>query len=428
MGGKAAILLVLGFSLILLVASNNFNRLSTASVDNIGNYYLESNAYNIASSAANIAAKNIFASPTWTTGFSNVPFSGGTMSAVVEVIDVYQNIRRITATGTYQGQTKTIQVTLQPSKFSKFAYYSAYEPSNIWWTSKDTVWGPLHVQGTLQVSGSPVFNGKVTTQSGITMADPGHWVTQRVKIGRRWVNQTVWVPGSDDPKFYGGYETGVNLPMPSNGVSNLDAIAQSDGHKFSGHDTVFIKFESDSIKYKYRKVDRYTAAYASNFAHNGVIYADNAVLRVEGTVKGQFTLGVSGSTTSKGKVFIDNDLLYNRNPQTDAGSTDMLGIVSQYDIMVTDNSPNRSNVDIYASLYSQQGGFGAQNYDTRPNSGYINLYGGISQSTRRAVGTFNDYGTVSGFSKRYKYDERLMTASPPSFPGTGSFQIVSWYE
>jgi hypothetical protein len=56
------------------------------------------------------------------------------------------------------------------------------------------------------------------------------------------------------------------------------------------------------------------------------------------------------------------------------------------------------------------------------------LLGGITQNIRRAVGMFGSSGTTSGFSKRYRYDERLMLASPPYFPGTGSYEIVSWYE
>ncbi|PKL82875.1 MAG: hypothetical protein CVV24_07910 [Ignavibacteriae bacterium HGW-Ignavibacteriae-3] len=428
MGGKAAILLVLGFSLIFLVAGNNFNRVASTSVDNFSDYYTQTNAYNIARSAANIAANKVFFDQTWTAGFSNVSFADGKMSASVQIINVIQNIRKITASATYQGITKTIEVTLQPSKFSKFAYYSANEPSTIWWTTKDTVWGPMHVQGTLQVAGRPVFNGKVTTQNGLTMFDPGHWKTIQVKIGKKWVNQKVWVPGADDPQFNGGYETGVNLPLPANGVADLEAASDAGGKKFTGQDTVFIKFQGDSVKYKYKKNNNYVAALGSTFAPNGVIFAKDAVLRVEGTVKGQYSLGVSGSTSAKGKVFLDDDIVYNTNPRTNPGSTDLLGIISQYDVMITDNVANRTNINIDASIYSQQGGFGADNYSSRGVSGIINLYGGITQSVRRAVGTFSGSTITSGFSKRYRYDDRLALISPPYYPGTGAFQIVSWYE
>ena len=131
MGGKAAILLVLGFSLIFLVAGNNFNRLSTSAVDNSTNYYVQSYAYNIASSAANIAANNVYLNPSWNGSFSNVSFAGGKMSAYIHTIDPIQNIREIVATGVYFDSTKTIKIKIQPGRFSQFAYYSVNEPSDI---------------------------------------------------------------------------------------------------------------------------------------------------------------------------------------------------------------------------------------------------------------------------------------------------------
>jgi len=89
---------------------------------------------------------------------------------------------------------------------------------------------------------------------------------------------------------------------------------------------------------------------------------------------------------------------------------------------------NNSDINIHGSLYSESYGFGAQNYDTRAVSGNINLLGGIIQNTRQAVGTFSGSSINHGFAKRYRYDDRLMFSSPPMYPGTGSFEIVSWLE
>ena len=297
----------------------------------------------------------------------------------------------------------------------------------------------IYVQGTLQVSGKPVFQGLVTTRDGLTMKDPGHWEQRAIgqrctRYNRRGIctryetiYDNVWVPGSDDPQFLGGYQTGVDIPMSTTGFSKLTAAAESNGFKFPAHDTVYIKFQADTIKYKYSYKSKYTAAYAPTLTLNGTIFAQNAVVHVQGTVKGQYTLGVSG-TASKGKVFIDDDLLYNSNPDTNPNSTDLLGIVAQNDVMITDNTANRNNINIYASIFSQEGGFGADKYDTRPPSGSINLHGGICQYIRRAVGTFSGSTITHGFSKTYLYDNRLRSISPPFFPDTGRFQLVSWYD
>ncbi|MFA3784056.1 hypothetical protein ABRY23_13430 [Melioribacteraceae bacterium 4301-Me] len=431
MGGKAAILLVLGFSLIFLVAGSNFNRVATTSVDNLTSYYDETAAYNLASAAANMACNRIFLDPAWTAGYNNMTFGGGTINVTVEVVDPFQNIRKIIASGIYDGVTKQIQVTLQPSKFSKFTYYSAQEPSNIWWTTGDTVWGPLHIQGNLQVAGSPVFWGKVTNRDSLVYFNPGHWETRWVRVGNRWRRVQVWVPGTDDPKFYGGYENGVDIPMPTDGVSNLRAAANSGGAVFTNKDTVYLTFQGDSLKYKFRSRDKYTSVLLSTFAPNGVIFVDNGNIRLKGTIKGQYTVGASATgnyAQSKGKVFLDDDVVYNTDPRTNPSSTDLFGIVTQNEVLISDNLVNRTGIKIDASIYSEQAGFGAENYDTRVGGGFIDLYGGIQQKVRKAVGTFDNYGVVTGFNKRYRYDERLRIASPPYFPGTGSYQIVSWYE
>ena len=106
----------------------------------------------------------------------------------------------------------------------------------------------------------------------------------------------------------------------------------------------------------------------------------------------------------------------------------MLGIVAGNKVLITDNTANHADINIHASIYSEKGGFGADNYDTRPISGNINLVGGIIQDERQPVGTFGSGGIKSGFAKRYKYDERLMLISPPFYPGTGGLEVVSWFE
>ena len=84
-------------------------------------------------------------------------------------------------------------------------------------------------------------------------------------------------------------------------------------------------------------------------------------------------------------------------------------------MIIADNAANNDNVNIHASIYCQTGGFGAEDYSHRPVSGDINLLGGIIQDTRAAVGTFSGSNITHGFSKRYKYDNRLMLRFPAIF-------------
>ena len=408
MSGKATLFLIVGFSVLFLVISRNFGDVSNRAVDNFVSYHTETVAHDIAISAANIAANEIFLDPTWNSGYSDVPFQGGHFNVQLAILDPYKNIREVTAEGNYNGISSTVKVKFAPSKFSKFAYYSVSEGGTIWWTGNDTVWGPFHTQDYLRAAYHPVFYGKATTKKKILYYDS---------------------KSKDKPYFLGGFEQGVDLPMPTNAVDEMEVIADDDGLKFSGKDTVYLTFAGDSLKYKYNLSDKYTTIYLPTASPNGMIFAKDCVVRLKGTVKGQYTLGVSTlMSAGKGTIYLDDDIVFNQDPRNYPNSSDMLGIVAENSVYITENAANNSSINIHGSIYCENGGFGAENYQYRPVSGNINLLGGIIQNTRKAVGTFGSGGIKSGFAKRYMYDNRLLVASPPFFPGTGGFEIVSWYE
>jgi hypothetical protein len=408
MSGKASLLLIVGFSMLYLIISRNFGDVSNRTVDNYVGYYQETIAHDIAISAANIAANQVFLDPTWDDGYDDISFQGGTYDVQLAVLDPFKNIREITAHGTFGGKTRTVRVKFAPSKFSKFAYYSVSEGGTIWWTGSDTVWGPFHTQDYLRAANHPVFFGKATTKKSLI-----YYTSQK----------------ADKPYFLGGFEQGVNLNLPTDAVDAMESIADDDGLKFSGKDTVYLMFAGDSLKYKYKYQDKYSSLYLPTASPNGMIFAKDCVLRLKGTVKGQYTIGCSSSMSAgKGTIYLDDDIVFSLDPRKYPTSNDLLGICAENNVYITDNTPNRSDINIHGSIYCEKGGFGAQNYDSRPKSGNINLLGGIIQNTRKAVGTFGSSGIKTGFAKRYMYDQRLLTASPPFFPGTGGFEIVSWLE
>ena len=411
MSGKAILLVMMGYSLLFMIAGNYFNGVSGRMTDNYVDYFSKTNAHNIAISGANMAANEIFLNPTWTTGYNNLDYQGGKLFVAVNILDAYKNLRQIHSVGIFGKDTSRVKVTLAPSKFSKFAYYSVSEGSGIWWINQDTVWGPFHTQSNLLASQKPSFYGKASSKGKI----------------QYYTNQKT-----DAPYFHGGYEQGVDLPMPLDGVTALKAPAQSGGLYFngnlSGKSTVYMEFQGDNLLYKYKSTGPYIdTLYLPTAAANGVIFVDNGTVRLKGTISGAYTIGCSGSSDPKGTVYLDDDIVYTHNPKT-TESNDMLGIVAQKNVLITENTPNKSSININASIYVQNGGFGAENYDSRVVSGNINLIGGIIQNTRGAVGTFSGGTIKSGFAKRYKYDDRFLVASPPFFPGTGGYEIVSWYE
>ncbi len=430
MVGKASLFLVLGFSLIFLVFGQKFSSLGNSAVDNMTNYYSESVAHDCAASGANLAANQLFLDPTWRTGFTNLSLNNGTINVAVNEIDPFQDIIQIVSTGTFNGITKKVTVTLKPSKFSKFAYFSVSEGDNIWWIGKDTVWGPFHTQDYMRVENHPVFMGKATTAKSLIY----------------YTNKK-----SDEPHFFSTFEDGQDEPLPTDGLAPIKAAAQNNGFfqplmndtvvtggnngggwGWNKHhhttttitpDTAYITFVNDSVQIKLG-YDKTAHTYLTHtLAPNGAIYVEGMDVRLKGTVQGQYTVA------SDCNIYLDDDIVYKNNPNIiNNNNTDLLGIVAQKNVIITDNKANHKDINIDAAIYTQ-GSFTAENYDNLPVCGNINLIGGITQNVRGPVGLFNYGGNISsGFAKRYAYDQRLMISSPPFFPGTGRFEIVSWLD
>src|ERR1035437_2347324 len=141
MGGKAILFVVLGFSLTFLIIGQNFNRVTLKATDNMTNYANVQISHNIALTGANIACNAFYLDPNWTAGYSNVSYQGGTYTVTYQLVDAVKLIKRITSISTYQGYNgyalntyhDTVIVTFQPSRFSRYAYYSTSEGGTIYW-------------------------------------------------------------------------------------------------------------------------------------------------------------------------------------------------------------------------------------------------------------------------------------------------------
>lgn len=70
----------------------------------------------------------------------------------------------------------------------------------------DTVWGPFHTQSGLNIGGDVIFWGEVTTLKGLNYVD----------------KNTI-------PKFYGGIEHGLDIPLPVNYQFDTERAAAKDG-------------------------------------------------------------------------------------------------------------------------------------------------------------------------------------------------------
>ncbi|MEN8191394.1 MAG: hypothetical protein ABFS12_01175 [Bacteroidota bacterium] len=409
MGGKAALLMVLSFSVVFLVYGNRFVWLTTDSVENLVDYYTETKAHNIAVSGANMAANELFFDGDWTAGFTNLPYNDGEINVEVK-IDTSEKI--VISKGEYAGAIREVRVRFKPSSFAKFAYYMDLFGGNDVFKTGDTIWGPMHTNGSLGTEGSPVFYGKATSKLGLKMNAP------------------------KDPQFYGGYESGVDIPFTFD-TTGIPTAAATNGKLYpGGPQDVRLVFNSDqTVTWSIDPLMNGTWSAPvteplSTFAPNGVIWNNKGNLYVSGTVNGQYTIGVGiSSGIGNGNVYVENDIVYRTDPIEDPKCTDMLGIVSGNSVIISPNSDNYSDVNIHASILATQGGIMIEDLSKFPPSGTLYLAGGIIGKQNQDFALLDKLGNVTnGYDLKLKYDERFMVVAPPAYPNTNTIEIVSWYE
>ena len=178
-----------------------------------------------------------------------------------------------------------------------------------------------------------------------------------------------------------------------------------------------------------------------NTGARGVINVDGTV-GVSGLLVGRVTLRSTGTT-----VILD-DVRYGTNPATTGRCVDVLGILSERDVVVADNmlnnqvdglagsnaAANRRILDdtkdltLHAVIMSMSTSFRVQNSNSGPTTGStcsgrdwgrgcLLLLGGLIQEARGPVGTSG--GT--GYVKQYSYDRCANLRPPPYFPTTGRY-------
>lgn len=423
MFGKGAIILVLGFGVIFGIVGTRLNWLESNSIDNMAYYYDVSQSHNLAVMGANASISKLYQNPglrgvITTQTFTSGNLKGGSFTARVDSLSM-TNLRLRTVstfTSTRGIPPKTYHDTVEvffskqlAQSFSMYAWMTNFE-GNVFWITGDTVWGRVHSNGNLHISGSPVFIEKVTTAKAFN-PKPGS--------------------GQSNAIFKKGYETGVAPIQYPTDLNELIAASTSGGKRYTND--IWVELNAGTSDNNDGK------AYIRNSAagpivdsvilnaagFNGVILG-NQIVYVKGKLDGRLSIG------SLNNMYVIDDVTYERNPQTIITSDDMLGLVSEGSVIVSNNTANNTNCEIHASIFSRAGSFTAEDWNSRPVSGWLKIVGGLIQNTRGAVGQFAGSTLKNGFSKRYYYDERLSNTSvrPPFFPGfyRSTYSIANWWE
>jgi hypothetical protein len=240
----------------------------------------------------------------------------------------------------------------------------------------------------------PLFHGKVTTTS------------HRINVTNKWGMS------KRDQIFAGGLQTGVRsirlpkhfLPFPGDGE-----IADGQVHHF-GEDTR-IRFAADG-SFTWQAIDSEFPNQAAAISPEATyIIADEKVtLYVKGTVNGKVLV------YSPERIVIEDDLVYEQNPEEMLHADDYLGLVSDkfVDIAPPDVT-GPGDLLINAAIYAKRR-FAVRGYRFRENA-MLYLYGSLS------------VGSLSATEPRYyteiHFDPRLEEMRPPGFPMTDRYEIES---
>jgi hypothetical protein len=224
-------------------------------------------------------------------------------------------------------------------------------------------------------------------------------------------------------------ETGVAEIQFPDDLSIVFGAAASGGRQYAGNIEVRLYPGTSGNN------DGYALVYSGGSVIDSVSMYDasfNGVLASTGTIGVSGTLDGKLSIASATNIEVRDDILYSDRSTTT--SDDVLGLIAETDIVVADNVPNRTDCRVDASIFTREGSFRAENYNTGSPRGTLQVLGSIVQDERGTVGTFNT-GTNTlrtGYYKAYRYDLRLANAGfrPPYYPGfyTKSFAIASWWE
>ena len=304
----------------------------------------------------------------------------------------------LTSTGTYNGASKTLILTVKQSSISTYAYLTNSEVSptygNLWWTTGTTAQGPTRTNGTFNISGNPIFNGSVT-QSGAAI----HYSSS----------------STNNPSFNDGLTVGAaTVPIPTTTLlTNISTGASSaSGLLLTGATTIV--FNSDGTMSVTNTAKGWTNK-STAIPSNGMVYVQNTGsssdgnVTVKGTIKGQVTLGAAN------QVSVNGSLIYNTDPRTNSASTDLLGLVSKNKITIlTASTPANAEMDaVFVALN------GALQVDNPSVTGKSNMvqFGSVVQAYAGPTGSFNpSTGLLTGgWNLLQAYDTRLQTMTPPGF-------------
>lgn len=325
------------------------------------------------------------------------------------------SIRRykVTSTGIFGVTRRVLTNYVQVDNYARYLWFTdreVYDGSNVWFWTQDHLDGPTHTNGHFNIYGNPVFDSEVrSVDDYIRFYNNGNNINLHQETN----------PPYDLPVFAEGVDFGTEPTTMPNQALSLRAAAASDGLSLRGNTTVVL---NDNGTMNVTNSRKGWTNHNMPLPANGALFVDRGGLIISGTLNGRLTVGASSD------VVLPTDIVYADDPRVNPASDDVLGIISEQDVVIDDHAP--SDMEVNGCVMALDTSFMMENWWIGPAKGTLTVYGGIIQDERGPVGTFNGSTgqKVSGYSKEYSYDPRLLSNPPPFMPTTGDYVTLSWEE
>ncbi|HYH60868.1 MAG TPA: hypothetical protein VD766_03285, partial [Solirubrobacterales bacterium] len=328
----------------------------------------------------------------------------------LETSDPVTYNNQATINGAYQQCTKTIQ----QGRYDQDIPGSSPQQDcdSIYFVGGEEIDGPLHTNDALQVcNGRPVFGRNATDTISVSASPPG------------WYGCN-----GSSPDFDGTFVTNAPVLTPPATNGALRTIADP-SYRFTGQTKIVLNNTTFTVN----------GGASRPIPANGVVYVSNGACSsaynpFTVTYPATSTCGnvlVRGNYSGRLTIAAENDIIIDGNLVRSGNG--MLGLIANNFVRVlhpfstqtsrsscgsgSNGSGSVSNLRIDAAILAIQHSFIVDHYSCGDPLGTLTVNGAIAQRFRGAVGTFSQWtgDAVSGYSKRYTYDDRLRYISPPHF-------------
>ena len=295
------------------------------------------------------------------------------------------------------GDRFSTELSMMRMAFSSFAHFIDRWDPNVQ-MHDDVIEGRFHSNSEIAVSSSgnatPQFLGKVTTASR----------SINTSNSRRRVRR--------DEVFLGGLETGAGRIALAKGFETMleDASLSERAHRFA--EDTRITFYADG-SYGWTAVDSNEPEQRRSLPQGSayLLAERKAQLHVKGVVNGAVLV------YSPERIVIEGDLIYALNADMTTDPSDFLGLVSEKSVEIAPpDITGPGNLTVNASIYAKRR-FVVSRFRSRQDATLL-IHGSLAAGSVSA--------SEPRFAMQIRYDPRLRTVRPPSFPTTDRYELEPW--